>query len=107
MSCVTNIIVLTSCLEEKDDTETYPAIEWLNTSIGVDLREISNHAGGNKVFERRMFATATGYGFFDDEVKVALEETPFECRNDVQVLVSRHEQNEFSLFWGMGTEDMQ
>jgi hypothetical protein len=57
MSNVTNIILLTS----RDDDGIKALQDWLDAQGKPILKEISNHAGGNKGFGVQLWAAAINY----------------------------------------------
>jgi hypothetical protein len=108
MSIVTNVLILAGLIEELGETETYPAIDALNLRMDEfdygHFVEIGQHAVDRKAMERLVFAGAFN-GLQDKLFLKYLQEAPWEDRDLVQVLVSRHEQPGFSLFYGRSTRD--
>jgi hypothetical protein len=108
MSVVTNVLVLTSLLEELDETETYPAVDELNRMLTGyctnGFREVGQGAGGNKVMERCVFAAAFNC-LIEEDLLLYLRQVPWADKDCVQVLVSRHEQEGFSLIYGLSTAE--
>ena len=109
MSCVTNVVIFASILEELDQTETYPAIDALNErlhaiSYGAFFKEVSRYAGGNKVMERRVFLAAFGTNYDEAAFLSALRSTQWNDADSLQVFVSQHEQERFLQIFGPSTQ---
>lgn len=100
MSAVTAVIVTTSLLEQLKQTETYPAIEFINhrarefASSG-ELVEVSRWARG-KHPEGLIFIA--GLNFCDlGKLRTILESAPWQSPDRVQVIVRAGEAERFEF----------
>jgi len=109
MSVVTNVLILTSCSEDYGNGTPPIAIESINADLlrepySSGFKEIGRYAGGNKKMERLVYAAAVN-GLKEKELYKSLINAPWENEDQVQVLMSREDEEGFSLFWGLSLEE--
>jgi hypothetical protein len=97
MSRVTNAILLAGVGRVPDD-EIPMANEFLRTNElgGGEFREVTDHAGGYKHLECRVYLSAFNHGDTDGIVE-AVRQAPWRDREMVQLFVKEQEEELFTL----------
>ena len=89
MSVVTGILLLCSVLEERGDSDVFPAVDqvnaWLEAQDYGELTHLNGHEGGFKAWQGDVFGGA--FNRFDlERFKAAVRRAQWEVPDSVQVL---------------------
>ena len=100
MSVVTTLILTASIMESKEDAEgndTFPAVDHINAGLGGGyLRQVDQHAGGNKAPQAYAFMAAINYLNLD-EFKRHVREAPWREPENVLLLVNGEHDSGFHV----------
>lgn len=102
MSVVTTLIIATSIMESEEDhdeNDIFPSVDHINAAMGdrrVWLKQVDQHAGGNKAPQAYVFMGAIN-NLDLDAFKAHMRSAPWQEPDSVMLLVSGEEELGFHV----------
>ena len=104
MSRVTNVIRTAHVgLQGGSDPEIDSVNTFLRETDGGEFVEVTNHAGGAKQMECRVYLSAVNHGNTETILK-AVDQAPWRDKEMVQVFVKEQEEELFRLRYSSGSK---
>ena len=97
MSTVTDVILIVGCLTDQEQAERFSDALKLAGHTEARLKQVDDHAGGNKAVQADIYMGA--YNYLDDEAAVsAFYAIKWEERDQVQLLMKAENWDRFKVF---------